>query len=383
MPYQYSSQNNRKHNSMPTPKYVQIKEYLKNEALKPEAVNNMPSVRTLMRRFNVAMVTVNQALLELEHEQVIIRRQGRGIMAARNPEDVKFPVEAQHTENILVAYPDYPSEQLWSTAFMIEQYAKQNGLGTVSYKTTSSTTIQMIADAARECPNCHALCIVPTTDRYSFHELEFLASLPFPVLLIDAVNFYDEKPSNLYELAHDPAQAGMLIADTLLANGHSRIGSIRNEPLNDYGRLKQNAMFKRLRAKLGKKAEVCAFSETIHSWDSSINAARKITEKNLDMIREKEITALVFESTPGAFAAIPLLAEAGLSVPEDITIISEGDSKWFEYSNPPLTVLRPDYSVLCRHAVEIALGKHLNEPVFYCPQEIVQRKSVSKINNPI
>ena len=52
---------------MPTPKYVQIKEYLKNEALKPEAVNNMPSVRTLMRRFNVAMVTVNQALLELEH----------------------------------------------------------------------------------------------------------------------------------------------------------------------------------------------------------------------------------------------------------------------------------------------------------------------------
>ena len=78
---------------------------------------------------------------------------------------------------------------------MIEQYAKQNGLGTVSYKTTSSTTIQMIADAARECPNCHALCIVPTTDRYSFHELEFLASLPFPVLLIDAVNFYDEKPS--------------------------------------------------------------------------------------------------------------------------------------------------------------------------------------------
>lgn len=30
----------------------------------------------------------------------------------------------------------------------------------------------------------------------------------------------------------------MLIAETLLANGHSRIGSIRNEPLNDYGRLK-------------------------------------------------------------------------------------------------------------------------------------------------
>lgn len=48
MPYQYSSQNNRKYNTMPTPKYVQIKEYLKNEALKPEAVNNMPSVRTLI-----------------------------------------------------------------------------------------------------------------------------------------------------------------------------------------------------------------------------------------------------------------------------------------------------------------------------------------------
>lgn len=365
---------------MATPKYVQIKEYLKNEALKPEAVTALPSVRTLMRRFNVAMVTVNQALLELEHENVIIRRQGRGIVAARNPADVKFPPEAQKTENLLFAYPDYPSEQLWRTAFMLEQYAKRSGLCAVPYKTTQATTLEMIAKAARDCPNCRALVIVPTTDRYSFEELEILSRLPFPVILIDAINFYDEMPSNVYLLSHNPAEAGVLLADTLLANGHSRVACIRNEPQSDYGRLKQNALFKRLRAKLGRKAELCAFSETIHSWDSSLEAARKITEKNLDVIREKELTALVYESSAGAFAAFPLLTESGFRIPEQISIIGEGESTWFEFSNPPLTVLRPDYGELCRRTAEIAKGEHLDEKVFYCPQEIILRKSVAGIS---
>lgn len=366
---------------MAVPKYVQIKEFLKNEALKPEAVSAMPSVRTLMRRFNVAMVTVNQALVELEHENVIIRRHGRGIVAARNAEDVKFPMEAAHSENILLAYPDYPSEQLWNNAFTVEQYAKHSGLCAVSYKTTQATTVKMIVKAAQECPNCRGLLIIPTTDRYSYEELEILGQLPMPVVLIDAVNYYDEMPSNLYILSHDPALAGKLLADTLLSCGHTRVGSIRNEPLNDYGRLKQNALFKQLRAELGRNTEICAFSETIHSWENSLAAARKITEKHLGTIREQKLTALVYESSPGAFASIPLLTEAGIRVPEDLSLISEGDSSWMEFSNPPLTVLRPDYSRLCCRAVEIVRGEHLDEHTVFCPQEIIQRKSVSEIKN--
>lgn len=82
------------------PKYVQIKEYLKAEALKPEAITSMPSVRTLMRRFSVAMATVNQALIELEHENVIIRQQGRGIVAARMPQNPEVPDAAQNAASI-------------------------------------------------------------------------------------------------------------------------------------------------------------------------------------------------------------------------------------------------------------------------------------------
>lgn len=57
-------------------KYEQIKSYLQAEAVKPESATRMPTVRELMRRFNVSLVTVNRALSELEHAKVIVRRQG-------------------------------------------------------------------------------------------------------------------------------------------------------------------------------------------------------------------------------------------------------------------------------------------------------------------
>lgn len=363
------------------PKYVQIKEYLKAETLKPEAVNSMPSVRALMRRFSVAMATVNQALIELEHENVIIRQQGRGIMAARTPQNLEIFNTAQNAASIFFAYPDYPAEQLWRLEFMVGQYAKQSGFQVISYKMQPDTTVQTITEAAARYPNCREVLIIPSPERYSHEELKILGRLSIPAVLLDSLSYYEEMPENLYIISHDPELSGRLIAECLLKHGHERIGYVRNEPQSDYGIRKQNALVKNLRRNGAVIPASHIFSETIHAWENSLNAARQITAKNLDKIRSQKLTALVYTSGVGACAAIPILVEGGFTVPDDISLISEGESTWMEFCNPPLSAIRPHYNDMCKRAMEIAEGKFLDEHLFFCDQEIIERKSIKTIQN--
>ena len=363
------------------PKYVQIKEYLKAEALKPEAITSMPSVRTLMRRFSVAMATVNQALIELEHENVIIRQQGRGIVAARMPQNPEVPDAAQNAASIFFAYPDYPSEQLWRLEFMTEQYAKQSGFQVISYKMQPDTTVRAITEAAARYPNCREILIIPTPDRYSHEELEILGRQSVPVVLLDSQSYYEDMPENLYIVSHEPELSGRLMAECLLQHGHERVGYVRNEPQSDYGIRKENAFVKTLRWNGAVIPASHIFSETIRPWENSLNAARQITAKNLDNIRKQKLSALVYTSGVGAVAAIPILVEGGFAVPDDISLISEGESTWLEYSNPPLSAVRPHYDGMCKRATEIAEGKFLDEHFFFCEQEIIERKSIKTIQN--
>lgn len=66
------------------PLYFQLKrlllELIDNEELKPG--ERIPSERELSRQFGISRMTVRQALAELVHESVLLRRQGRGTFVA-------------------------------------------------------------------------------------------------------------------------------------------------------------------------------------------------------------------------------------------------------------------------------------------------------------
>ena len=105
-------------------KYEKIKEYLKEEALKPSAVRKMPTVRALSRQFSVATATVLRALQELEQENIICRRHGSGIVAVCPG---SIDVNLKNTQcnddmrRVVYAAVDYPSENIWLTNLMVEQ----------------------------------------------------------------------------------------------------------------------------------------------------------------------------------------------------------------------------------------------------------------------
>ena len=107
-------------------KYEMIKEYLREEALKPSSTLKMPTVRTLTRQFSVATATVLRALQELEYENIIRRRHGSGIVAVRPDSiDANLTMKRNSSEEgvrkVVYAAIDYPSESIWQTNLMVEQ----------------------------------------------------------------------------------------------------------------------------------------------------------------------------------------------------------------------------------------------------------------------
>ena len=92
-------------------------------------------------------------------------------------------------------------------------------------------------------------------------------------------------------------------------------------------------------------------------------------------------TALVVANTAQVTVVLRRLAHAGISIPDDLSVIVFEDSPWTELMTPPLTIVRQPIDLLARHSVQLALsnanGKTSGKPtVIRVDAELVERSSV-------
>ena len=343
----------------------------------------MPTVRELMRRFNVSLVTVNRALSELEHAKVIVRRQGAGIVAARSSREVaRLEAEPESGRKCLAfAYNDYPDENIWNTIHMIAQYTRQHGCNLLDCKIYPDTPTETILNLVQSRTDCAGLVLLFGSDRMDREQLEALGRLPMRVVAVDSMFFYsDFLPDNVYVLSPDGADCAEKMAEVLVRRGHRRIGYIRNEPRSEYTDLHLKAFgaaLKRAGVEFGPEQ---IFSATIRSWENALDAAIAQTRGSIDAIRRLGLTALAYKSSGGALVAIRALRELGLKVPEDISVIGEGERSLYRYLDPGLTVVTPDYQAMSCAAVEIALGIRTPEShnIFF-PHRLIERESIKDL----
>ena len=76
------------------------------------------------------------------------------------------------------------------------------------------------------------------------------------------------------------------------------------------------------------------------------------------MIAEDEkVTAVFCGNDEMAFGVVRAIQDAGLRVPEDISVAGFDGTEISEFSNPPLTTIRQDF----RYLAEVAVGLLINE----------------------
>jgi DNA-binding LacI/PurR family transcriptional regulator len=101
------------------------------------------------------------------------------------------------------------------------------------------------------------------------------------------------------------------------------------------------------------------------------------------LAKSRTFTALVAGNDRMALGAIRALREAGLRVPEDVSVVGFGDIPEAAFFDPPLTTVRQDFNVLGHESIEYLVasieGVHIavQQRVLY--PELVVRQSTQRI----
>lgn len=177
----------------------------------------------------------------------------------------------------------------------------------------------------------------------------------------------------------DADAAGRLIARHLFGLGHHRIAFVGDVRSHGF-RHRALASLRRARAASGvpmrpaqilpcrRPDEVCAAIEPLLCGDSAV-------------------TALVVMTDLLAMAVLRVLADRGLRVPDDISIVVLSESALTTYTVPSLTAIRLPITEDCQHAVDLLVGMLAGqEPArteHILPVELVVRDSTRCVGPPL
>ena len=116
--------------------------------------------------------------------------------------------------------------------------------------------------------------------------------------------------------------------------------------------------------------EPCAFLE-----DAGYDAARRLLERTSDL------TAVFALGDVIAFGALRALADQGLSVPGDISLVGFDDTSFSQFSVPRITTIRQSAELLAERSAQILLDGMGGSPAVHevVPFQLIERESVRSI----
>ena len=143
------------------------------------------------------------------------------------------------------------------------------------------------------------------------------------------------------------------VAELLCSLGHCRVGYI--------GSIEPDPVLPMLRQQIEARGG-CIPSELVvyagRTPDEGARAGRVLVD------RHPRPTAVFVRTDVLAIGAMQAIRQAGLRVPDDISVVAHDDVPFAQFTDPPLTTVRVDYEQLGKSAVEMLLAMlQRREPV--------------------
>jgi LacI family transcriptional regulator len=212
------------------------------------------------------------------------------------------------------------------------------------------------------------------------YAMSFTRKVELPPLLRDApvvlVNCYTAE--RLYPmLLPGEVGGGFAMTQHLLAHGHRRIAMIGGEPWMDASRDRLKGYREALTtADIGFDAALVRHGDW--STDSGYGLACEL------LALDPRPTAFFCANDMMALGAINAIADQGLSVPDDISVVGYNDIDLARHMRPPLTSCRVPSYALGQRAVEMLLdraltGKPLRPITIKLECQLVPRSSVAPV----
>lgn len=253
----------------------------------------------------------------------------------------------------------------------VESAAHANGYKVILYNVSNSPerereSLEAVAEGLVD-----GLVIVNSVDRE--RTLRFLAEEEILSVLIDCQSDF-----TVPTVMVDNVQAGYVATEHLIRLGHRRIAHISGSAPMIISQQRLEG-YRRALADHGLTYErVVYLMKASWDWDfgSGYRAMRELLEG------DPRPTAVFAASDQMAIGAYRAIVEAGLRIPQDISVVGFDDIEAAAYATPPLTTIRQPFTDMAASAVATLLrlmdGQRAEETLHILPFELVVRGSTAE-----
>jgi len=169
------------------------------------------------------------------------------------------------------------------------------------------------------------------------------------------VGAFDQRPpqcpeSNRVVANFDDLRTARAVIDYLAAGGHRAIGIIHGDRTRNAGMMKYRGFLAGMRAHRLTVNEKWMREGDFQS-EGGYQAMRSI------LVSEKRLpTAVATVNDNTAFGAMRAIAESGLRIPQDISIVGIDGHPFCQYARPPLTTFEYDFQAMMRGLIASVIG---------------------------
>lgn len=281
---------------------------------------------------------------------------------------VASSLRKQKSDAVIVAVPDLHNSFVAGLVQGVENVARENGIKVMLGVTEGKQELldrhyEMVGGKQADGMivldvNCPSAITQDTTGK------------PLPIVLTCEYEASLNSPSVRFDNIEVAADA----VQYLLSLGHKQIGFISGSRNLRMSRDRQSGF------RLGlRRAGVEIDEKLIIAGDYRIETGADAAQALIDSGRS--FTAIVCESDEIALGAIHTLSEAGIKVPEDVSVVGMDDIRFARFSNPSLTTVALRSSQVGEQAMRLLLDFYLDAEAanreIILPHQLIERKSTA------
>lgn len=198
--------------------------------------------------------------------------------------------------------------------------------------------------------------------------IELLVGMNIPFVRVGSLSMGDGIPVSM-----DDEGAARMATKHLHKFGHKRIGFIAGAPEYNLSKRRHRGWISEMTEK--ELPIEGLFAQGDFSFGSGVAAARDL------LGRDDRPTAIIASNDQMAFGAMKVATELGLTIPDDLSLISFDNSPAVQFSDPPLTAIDQPIAETASIAVHLIIstqnGEDLPAEPIIEPATLVERKSVA------
>lgn len=203
--------------------------------------------------------------------------------------------------------------------------------------------------------------------------LSYLRDNALPFVLVDSYLQDD----TLYSVGIDDMYGGYIATKYLIESGHRNIGLLTGELLDNGVHLERFKGYKKALEEKGLKIDDKNICEIETSFHGGYEGADTLLRQN------NSLTAIFSTADIVSVGVIKRLKERGVSVPDDLSLISFDDISFAEFLYPALTTVRQSIvskgSSAAKLLMDVINNKRIKEKNITLPVKLIERDSVRKI----